>query len=506
MISLSKSKYCGLWQCPKIAWLKKYKPEKWVADESTEKRMTAGNEIGDLAMGLFGDYVEISARYDDGKLDLSEMIKMTQEEMSKNTPIICEASFCYNGLFCAVDILRKNTDGWDIYEVKSSSMDEDDDFKQVYIADIAYQKYVLKNCGITIKGTYLICLNKRYVLEDNLDIHKLFLINDVAAEVFEEEQNIAGHLAKAEEVLNSPTEPDIDLSINCKEPYSCGFWEYCSKQKLPSPSVFDIRGLSFKKKVAFYRDGDKSFEDVRARSDIKNRKQLQQIDYQLENKGTYVDKVNISLFLSKLSYPLYFLDFESMQTVIPIYKGTHPYAQIPFQYSLHYITDKGGELMHKEFLAESGPDPRRALAEQLCSDIPLNVTTLAYNRSFERMIINELAEVFPDLKVHLLNIHKNIKDLLEPFRNRWYYNKEMQGSYSIKNVLPAVFPNDPALDYHNLEDIQNGGDAMTIFPKIEGMGPLEREKARNNLLKYCGLDTYAMVKLWQELVRVTEGE
>ena len=147
-------------------------------------------------------------------------------------------------------------------------------------------------------------------------------------------------------------------------------------------------------------------------------------------------------------------------------------------------------------------DPRRALAEQLCSDIPMNVCVTAYNKAFECSRIKELAEVCPDLTDHLLNIEENIIDLLVPFQSGYYYNRAMGGSFSIKSVLPAISPNDPILDYHNLEEVHNGSEAMSIFPKIKDMQPEEQERARRNLLKYCELDTYAMVKVWEELVRV----
>ena len=228
------------------------------------------------------------------------------------------------------------------------------------------------------------------------------------------------------------------------------------------------------------------------------------MDYGLNDKGTYIERGEIAAFLSELSYPLYFLDFETMQPVIPQYVGTHPYSQIPFQYSLHYIEEEGGELKHKEFLAESGPDPRRALAEQICRDIPMNVCVTAYNKGFECGRLRELAAVFPDLAEHLQNVADHIVDLIVPFRSGWYYNRAMGGSFSVKSVLPAIFPDDPSLDYHNLEGVHNGGEAMTIFPQIQHMTPEEREKARHNLLKYCELDTYAMVKIWQELVRVAK--
>ena len=152
-------------------------------------------------------------------------------------------------------------------------------------------------------------------------------------------------------------------------------------------------------------------------AEITNKTQLRQIEFALQDKGTYIKKDNIRDFLSTLSYPLYFLDFEIMQPVIPQYAGTKPYAQIPFQYSLYYIEAEGGELKHKEFLAESGTDPRRKLAEQLCRDIPMNVCVTAYNKAFECTRLKELAETFPDLTEHLLNIKSNIVGLLVPFQS-----------------------------------------------------------------------------------------
>lgn len=498
MIYLSKSKYCGLWQCPKIAWLRKYKPEEFVTDASVATRMETGNEVGDLAMQLFGDFVEVT-EYDGDKIDIKKMLENTASEMRKGTQIICEASFEYNGLYCAVDILKQENGGWAIYEVKSSTHDD----KAVYIADVAYQKYVLEHCGVKVTGTSLVCLNNEYVFDGTLKLDELFKITDVSELVAIEEGNIEYNLAIAEKLLQSPEEPDIDLSESCNNPYACGFWRYCSKH-LPSPSVFDLYRMAFSKKIDYYRKGMISYEDLFFNSSIKNEKQLRQMEYYLKDKGTYIDKGGIRDFLSTLSYPLYFLDFETMMPVIPKYIGTKPYSQITFQYSLHYIEHEGGELKHREFLGESGEDPRRALAEQLCADIPMNVCVTAYNKSFECTRIKELAQYYPDLAEHLLNIESNIKDLLVPFQSGYYYNRAIAGSFSIKSVLPAIFPSDPSLDYHNLEGVHNGGEAMTIFPQIQFMSPEDQKTARRNLLKYCELDTFAMVKVWEELVRVSK--
>ena len=496
--NFSKSKYCGLWQCPKIAWLRKYKPEEMTIDDSVITRMEEGNVVGDLAMGLFGDFVEVTA-YNGDKIDLSKMIENTKAEIEKGTPVICEASFDYNGLYCAVDILRKENDGWAIYEVKSSTHED----KLVYAADVAYQKFVLENCGINVTGTYLVCLNNEYIFDGVLNIQELFKITDISESVFFESATIKTNLNVAEMILKSEEEPPIDLSTACNNPYRCSFWKYCAKE-IPTPSVFDLYRMSFSKKIDYYKKGKIRYEDLINEPKITNDKQLRQMSFYLKEQGTYIDKAGIGAFLDTLSYPIYFLDFETVQPVIPEYIGTKPYAQIPFQYSLHYIEKKDGELKHKEFLAESGTDPRRALAERLCEDIPMNVCVTAYNKAFECTRIKELADAFPDLAEHLLNIKDNIKDLLEPFQSGYYYNKAMGGSFSIKSVLPAIFPDDPALNYKNLEQIHNGGEAMSIFPKIKDMPKEEQESTRHNLLKYCELDTYAMVKVWEELKRVME--
>jgi hypothetical protein len=193
-----------------------------------------------------------------------------------------------------------------------------------------------------------------------------------------------------------------------------------------------------------------------------------------------------------------------MQLVIPEYPNSKPYQQITFQYSLHYIESEGGEIKHKEFLGISGEDPRRALAEQLVKDIPTDTCVLAYNMGFEKGRIKELAELFPDLSNSLMKIRDNVKDLIDPFHDGYYYNKAIGSSFSIKSVLPAMFPNDPELDYHNLEGVHNGGEAMTLFPKIKDLPLDEQELARHNLLKYCELDTYAMVKIFLKLIELSK--
>lgn len=492
---LSKSKYVSLWQCPKILWLDKNKRELRTEDPALQERMDVGNQIGDLAMGLFGDFTEVTVMNGDHP-DIPAMIEKTRSCLNSGVENICEASFSYNGLYCAVDILRKEAGGYAIYEVKSSTHAQEQ-----YGIDIAYQKYVLEHCGIHVTGTYLICIDSDYVRGDTLDISRLFKIIDMTDWVELELPNIPGRLALAQTILDGD-EPCLEIGEHCAYPYNCAYWEYCS-QHLPQPSVFDIYRLPQKKKWDYYRKSVISYADLQCRADL-NEKQCRQVQFQLNDCGTHTDKKGIRNFLDTLSYPIYFLDFETMQLAVPQFPGTRPYQQIPFQYSLHYIEEPGGELKHKEFLAQSGEDPRRAIAESLCRDIPMHTCVTAYNRGFECGRINELALQFPDLAEHLLNIRSNIQDLLTPFQSGYYYNRAMGGSFSIKSVLPALFPDDPELDYHNLEGVHNGSEAMAIFPKIKDMSPEDQQIARRDLLAYCKLDTLAMVKVWQKLLEAAQ--
>ena len=492
-VFLSKTRYCELWRCPKAAWLHMHKPEAMTASDDVMTLMQTGNEVGELARGLFGPYTDVTVR-SDGKLNLSAMIASTQREMERQTPVICEASFSYEGLYCAVDILRQENGGWAIYEVKSSSSPD----KSVYLADVSYQKYVLEHCSINVTGAFLVCLNNEYIYDGHQDIKQLFQLEDMTDAATEEAKAVEDRIAASKQMLLSDMEPAIDLSECCKKPSECAFWSYCTRS-ITSPSVFDLYWMPFKDKLRYYYEGLVSYEALRQANAMLGVKQQRQITYALNDLGDYTVPDKIRAFLDQLSYPLYFLDFETIMPAIPQYVGTKPYSQVPFQYSLHYIECEGGELKHKEFLGVPEEDPRRALAERLCEDIPMGVSVTAYNKKFECSRIEELTESFPDLADHLMNIRSSIVDLLVPFQSGWYYNRAMGGSFSIKSVLPALYPDDPTLDYHNLEEIHHGGEAMTAFPAMLHMSTEDRERTRKNLLKYCGLDTYAMVKVWEKL-------
>ena len=485
-MNLSKSKYCEGIKCKKILWLNKNNPSvrEEVANESV---LENGVVVGEVAKNLFGKYINIEFNE-----NLSKMIDDTNKVINdNNNVIITEASFNYNNNFCSVDILVKKDKFYEIYEVKSST-----EVKDVYLDDISYQRYVLENLGYNIIKTSIVYINNEYVRYGELELDKLFNIEDVTDISLSKQEEIKENINLINEYILQVDEPKENIEIRCHEPYDCPYFKYCTKH-LPANNVFKIRNMRMKDKIKFYNENKYSYEDLLKESI--NKKYKQQIEFELYNKSPFINKEAVKEFLNSLYYPLYFLDFESFQQAIPMYDGISPYMQIPFQYSLHYIKDENKSLEHLEFLADAGIDPRRDLAERLINDIPKNSCVLAYNMGFEKGVIKKLAKQYPDLSEHLMNIHDNIQDLMLVFQQRNYYTKEMLGSYSIKYVLPALFPNDEELNYHNLELIHKGDEASNAYANLNNLSKEEQEKIRKALLKYCELDTYAMVKIWQKL-------
>ncbi len=484
-MNLSKSKYCTGIQCKKILWLDKNNPEV-KSDINNDSVLDNGTEVGELAKQLFGEYIDIP--FD---TNLNNMIDNTKEALNNKKCIITEASFNYNNNFCSVDILKKDNDIYEIYEVKSST-----EIKNIYLDDISYQYYVLTNLGLNVKKCSIVYINSKYIKIGKLDLNKLFNIENATDIVLSKQDEVKNNIESINNYMVYNKEPNEELGMQCMVPYECPYFDYCTRN-LDKPNVFDIRRMNNKTKFDLYNRGLYKYEDL-LKEDI-NWKFKQQIEYELYDKDVHIDKVMVKSFLDTLTYPLYFLDFETFQQSIPIFDYVKPYMQIPFQYSLHYIQNENGKLEHTEFLGDGINDPRRELAERLVSDIPINVCVLAYNMSFEKSVIKALATLYPDLSNHLLNIYDNMRDLMIPFKDRAYYNKDMHGSYSIKYVLPALFSNDPSLNYHNLDMVHNGSEAMNSYANLSKLDKEEQKVLRYNMLKYCELDTYAMVKIYNKL-------
>ena len=481
---LSKSQYMKGLQCPKALWL--FKNRKDLAAKPDQRRQNlfaTGHRVGDLAKQLFPGGVEVAYRSSDYQGMIDESTRLTQSEN-----VIYEGSFSTNGVFVRADILVKNGDAWEIYEVKATAST-----KGVHKPDVAIQWYVISQ-HLPLNKACLVHLNTSYVRIGELDMQSLFTVDDVTAAVHEELAVIEGNLNSLKTVLEGG-EPEILIGTHCNNPYQCDFHAYCWRD-VPYPSVLDLCRLNGDKKFEYYHQGIVTYEDAKNHIDL-NAVQAFQVNTAL-SRETHIDTEAISDYLGEIRYPINFLDFETFQDAIPRFDGQGPYKNIPFQYSLH-ILHENGELEHREFLADETGDPRLKLTQRLLEEVTDEGTIFAFHQAFEIGVINGLAQHFDQYATKLMGLTNRFKDLEIPFNKSMYYHPDFHGSFSIKSVLPALFPNDPELDYKNLE-IQSGDVAMDVFPHLhEVADPDEKEAIRKSLLAYCRLDTLAMVKIWEQL-------
>lgn len=492
---LSKSLYTRGMQCPKSLWLKKYAPNVLTPpDEAAIARFKTGNAVGDLACELFPDGREVA--FDSQNFE--KMAEMTRQWLDEGLEHIYEATFIFEGIVVMVDILRQTFDGVEIYEVKSSGS-----VKEIFLHDVAIQHYVLKQLGYHVVKSHVVHLDHTYVRDDALDLHRLFKIVDVSAEADALQTDIPKTLSEfARHLSDRENEPDIEIGVHCKKPYECDAMHYCwqVQRNIPNYSIFNIFNLGSANQIALYDRGIVAIEEIP--DDFKmTALQKQKVD-NWKAQRIHIDKEPIKSFLDALTWPVYHLDFETFQQPIPQWKGIRPNQQIPFQYSLH-IEHQDGRLEHREYLGVEGEDPRRALAARLVSDIPDDVTVLAYYMSFEKGVIETLADSFAEFADHLRKVSANIHDLIIPFSKQHYVTPAMQGSSSIKRVMPALAP-EMKTAYQELDSIHDGNDAMQAYGTLHLVqDETERRRIRDALLAYCRLDTLSMVKILKKLKEVT---
>jgi hypothetical protein len=451
-----------------------------------------GTDVGELAQQLFPKGFNASPP---NAFQYDKCVAQTRTQIEQGTDVIYEAGFMYNEVLVIADIIVKEEEKWNIYEVKSSTSISD-----TYLNDAALQYYVLSNSGIEIKDFFITYINNQYIRKGELNLSELFTIESVISSILPLQDYVKENVERLKKVVSKKEMPDIDIGEHCHDPYICGFFNYCRKH-IPDNSVFDFSGMHLNKKYDFYRNGIIKLEDVPFNYKLSKNNQIQLDVY---NSGKpVIDKEGIGNFISDLKYPLYFMDFESFQPAIPLFENTRPYQQIPFQYSIHYNKSRNSELEHFEFLAEAGEDPRIKFIENLLMHTTGKGDIIVYSKAFEISRLNEIASAFPEFAERIEEVISRIKDLMIPFRNRYYYANEMKGSYSIKAVLPALVPE---LNYDDL-DINEGGLASIAFESLQNETDfIMISKIRNQLLDYCKLDTLAMVKILEKLSKLSESQ
>jgi hypothetical protein len=418
-------------------------------------------------------------------------IRQTERYLWQRKPLF-EAGILANGLYSRIDILNPvGKDEWDIIEVKSSTS-----VKDVQVHDVSFQKFCCEQKGLKIRNCSLAYINNQYVKCGEIDPNGLFSIADISLEVEEASSGIEQRISDMLNVMSQQECPETGIGNYCHKPYECFLVEKCW-EFLPPNNIFELRGGK-KNQFSLYEKGILSINDIPDTIALSKQQEIQKECVQTGN--THIQKGEIREFLDKLVYPLHYLDFETIGPAIPLYDGMRPYQNIPFQFSLHIEKNEGLELTHYAFLAEGTEDPRPQLLGELKELLGSKGSIIAYNSGFEEGVLRELAEAFPEYSDWFIGIRERIVDLLKPFSSFHYYHASQKDTASLKKVLPAV----TGRSYEDME-IGEGMDASIAYEQVTygDASEEERQKVREDLLKYCKLDTEGMIFIVEKLKEIS---
>ncbi len=476
-IRLSKSRLLAFRQCPKRLWLEVHKPELKTVEIAEQRRFDTGNLVGDLARKQFPEGYLIAP---DNNLGFA--LRETQDCIrSKEPQVLFEATFEFAGILIRADLLIPNRDGWQIVEVKSSTS-----VKPQHLEDAAVQLWVVKNSGLPTNGCSVQVIDSAWTYSGQGNYAGLFRSEPVDEQLQPLLSEVPTWLASAMAVANG-AEPEVAVGHHCTDPYPCGFMNHCASTVAPVEFPISWLPRIHHTKVARYEAA--GFTDMR---------HLPIGDLSEKQRRVYEATLNNQTFLDPLSEQekalftgtKYYLDFETINFAVPIWAGTRPYQQIPFQWSCHIETDDGS-LQHEMFLDLGGEDPSRKFAETLLATLGQSGPIVVYNQAFEKRIIWELADRFSDLSEALTALPNRIVDLLPITRNH-FYDPSMQGSWSIKSVLPAIAPD---LNYADLGEVGDGLAAQAAYLEAIAVTTTSsrKEELETALRNYCAQDTHAMI-------------
>lgn len=492
-VHLSKSRYLAGLQCHKRLFLECFHSDlRDPISQTQEAIFSNGDRIGELALSYFPSGVMISEDYKSQELADEKTAKLVEEG---SVPAIYEAGFSYDDIKVRVDVLRNNFDGsWDIVEVKSSTK-----AKEVHHEDVALQLFVLKSLGMNIRKTYLMTIDSSYVYQgEPHDPKKLFKLHDLSEKAEELRDNVISEIQNMRGPLLSGEMPLVTTGKQCKSPYMCPFYGHCHHNQ-PKTHISKLPNIRENLISKLEGEGYERIEEIDAGFNGLSSLQKRVVTSTKSNLP-FIGK-DLHPALQTLPYPHYYLDFETFNPSLPLYTGTSPYEQIPFQWSLHTVNrpEDHWSYNHTEFLASGAEDPRREFAHTLVNNIDRRGTVFVYS-SFEKTILKKLGKSFADLEPSLDQICDDMFDLLKLIKKE-FYHPDFEGSFSIKKVLPALVPE---LDYDSLA-IGDGGTASITFALLASKA-LKGEKAleaRENLLEYCKQDTLAMVLVHKALLAVS---
>ncbi|MGV8025387.1 MAG: DUF2779 domain-containing protein [Anaerolineaceae bacterium] len=466
--TISKTDFRHYLDCPLHFWALKHDYEPALTLTAMDAfRMQQGQEVETLAL---------------------EYLKQFVFNQYPNATLHWQQTFTSDCFLARTDALihDENEDCYDLYEIKSSSIIDKEN-----LYDVAFQMKVCAH-SIRLRNLYLVHLNKEYRLEGTLNMEELFLCENITQPVAEIEPAIEQSMLAARQVLLQDTPDAID---HCRKPDTCPFPDLCHPN-LPEHPIYEISRLHRTKAIQLEEMGVRAIIDIPSDFRLSD-KQKDYVDV-VKTGQPSIDRDAIQEKLSALCYPLYFLDYETCNPAIPIFEGYKPNQHIVFQFSLHILPAPDAETEHHQFLHTEYCDPAPALLEQLSHTIQPQGSIIVWNKGFECSRNNEMAEIHPAYTVLLENVNSRVFDLMEIFSQNLYIHPDFHGSASIKKVLPVLVPE---LSYDGME-INKGDEASIAWWQIVHgkLSEEEKEKKFFELLKYCQLDTKAMLKIFLKLI------
>jgi len=481
MPHLSKSSFMAGLQYKRRLWLGWHDP---IPVESVNHGLTvgAGINIGRKARQLFPGGRLVTG---DGSTFTSSVVETMRLMADPSVPAIFEAAFECDGVRIRGDIMeRLAAYTWGLREVKLST-----ELKDEHYDDIAIQLYVLSGTGIKVRSIELIYVNKNYIRGTDIDWRKFFARANVRTDAEAKLPALNKLVAGQQAILRRPGAPNVQPAHHCHTPVPCEFWDRCTARK-PNDWIFYLPRLAQKRFDELHKAGITSIRRIPKSFALTLRQDI--IRNVLKSGREYIS-TDLAAALKGFEPPAFYLDFETMNPVVPLYPGTSPYQRIPFQWSLHHIGSEG-KLTHNEFLADEATDPRPKFVASLLSALKGSNFPIIVYSGFEKSVLVDMAAQFPRQRMTIRKLQGRLRDLLQVARGHMYH-PDFQFSHSIKSVGPALAP---SIRYDDLGEIADGGAASRAFERLAG-GQLEDNenpvRLRHALLNYCARDTLAMVEV-----------
>jgi hypothetical protein len=482
---LTKSRFTAGLQCRRQLWWKVREPNalELQPDAALQARFDMGNRVGERAREEFPNATLID-------LDLRHpqaAVKATRKALASGASVILEASFFEDNILVAVDALSKEGDAWVVTEVKATTK-----VKPHHIPDAAVQAYVIEKAGLQVARVELMHLNRGHWHPDQ---GPLFTRADITHDVAALRDGIADE-AHAQMRMLEGALPDVEPGPHCTSPYECPFLSRCNAP-LPDHAIEDLHSVSAKKLGELRDNGIQTVDQIPSDCPLNG---IQERHRAAILRNQLIVEPGLQRGLAAYRYPIAMLDFETVNPALPLWNGCSPFGKVPVQFSVHTLSEDG-EVSHGAYLAEGEGDPRPAVAEALVRALDGAATVLAWNAVFEKECLSILAESCPEQADVLLAARANTEDLLPVVRNH-VYHPEFRGSFSIKDVAPALLP---GMSYDDFE-VTDGQVASFLLERLlsrpGGLSAEARQVLREQLIAYCRHDTAVMVDLFRFLNRV----